>query len=438
MVFLYALCAKEFAFFQALIEYCKTNSVLTGVMVACILLCLIAVFLLIAQSKALAQEKQRAEDAVIFLQRMDKEHQAKQIAEEHEKAQVEEKRRRQAEKVKDAMVLKDAPENAPDKYCLFCGKINHPKAVFCEECACKEFGSWEEYLNRKEKTELQLARKQEVREARKRAEIAIGVSKATKYSGKWVVVRMYEENNESNDGYFFELLASNGEKLLSSEEYTSYTGAMKGIETHKSNILSGNFRITLSKKGDYIFKLLTGKNTLLCTGGNYPSRAGCESAIESVKRFAETAVIAEELQEIPFTLPPEDNSPLPELAEGHTGKWVIGNKSGADCETSFYFELFANNGEKLLSSEEYTSYIGAINGITTHKKNIEAGNFRIALTKRGDFIVKLLNGNGQLLCLGEHYKTKRLGQNAVESIKRFALASPVLTDSETAMLIRKK
>ena len=110
---------------------------------------------------------------------------------------------------------------------------------------------------------------------------------------------------------------------------------------------------------------------------------------------------------------------------------MISSKISVSGEKVFTFELFANNGEKLLSSEEYTSYIGAINGITTHKKNIESGNFRISLTKKGDYVYKLLNGNGQLLCLGEHYKNKRLCQNAVESVKRFALSSPVLTDAKT-------
>ena len=89
-------------------------------------------------------------------------------------------------------------------------------------------------------------------------------------------------------------------------------------------------------------------------------------------------------------------------------------------EKVYTFELLANNGERLLASEEYTTYIGAVNGIQTHKTNIQKGNFRIVLTKRGDYIYKLLNSNGQLLCLGEHYKTKRLCQNAVESVKRFA------------------
>ena len=253
--------------------------------------------------------------------------------------------------------------------------------------------------------------------------------KAARYKGKWLICRVLTDETQAEEMYFFELHASNGEKLLSSEEYTSYSGALRGIATHKTNIEKGNFKITLSKKGDYIFKLLSGKNMLLCMGENYPTRARCESAIESTKRFAQTAVIDENVQDHVVKVPVEDDSEILPLPENYNGKWIISKSTGADGEDLFYFELFANNGEKLLSSEEYTTYIGAVNGIATHKANIEKGNFRISLTKRGDYIYKLLNGNGQLLCLGEHYKTKRLCQSAVDSVKRFAKNSPVLTEA---------
>ena len=249
-----------------------------------------------------------------------------------------------------------------------------------------------------------------------------------RYRGKWVVCRIITEDNASEETYFFELHASNGEKLLSSEEYTTYNGAIRGIETHKNNILRGNFRITLSKKGDYIFKLLNGKNMLLCLGEHYATRARCEAAIESTKRFAKTAFVDENIQDYVVKVPVEDDKNVQPLPDGYNGKWVIDCKTSDDGEKVYFFELFANNGERLLSSEEYTTYIGAVNGIHTHKTNIDKGNFRISLTKHGDYIYKLLNSNGQLLCLGEHYKTKRLCQNAVESVKRFAINSPLLTD----------
>ena len=165
-------------------------------------------------------------------------------------------------------------------------------------------------------------------------------------------------------------------------------------------------------------------------GENYPTRARCESAIESAKRFAKTAVIDENVQDYVIKVPLEDDTEVPPLPDGYNGKWVISSREDENGEKLYFFELFANNGEKLLSSEEYTTYVGAVNGIQTHKTNIEKGNFRVSLTKRGDYIYKLLNGNGQLLCLGEHYKTKRRCLNAVESVKRFAMKSPLLTDSE--------
>ncbi len=251
-----------------------------------------------------------------------------------------------------------------------------------------------------------------------------------KYKGKWVICRVITDEEGHEEMFFFELRASNGEKLLSSEEYTTYQGALRGIETHKNNILKGNLKLTLSKKGDYIFKLLSGKNMLLCMGENYPTRARCESAMESAKRFAATAVLDENVQDIVIKVPKEEDSPLPPLAENVVGKWIISSMPNAEGDTVYIFELYANNGEKLLCSEEYTTYIGAVNGIQTHKKNIQQNNFRISLTKRGDYIYKLLNGNGQLLCLGEHYKTKRLCQRAVESVQRFALNSPVLTNDK--------
>ena len=261
-----------------------------------------------------------------------------------------------------------------------------------------------------------------------------GEVKQKKYTGIWVVFHMVTGSddgvNKDEDLFFFELHASNGEKLLSSEEYTSYAGAVRGIDTHKKNILANNFRLTLSKKGHYIFKLLNGKNTLLCTGENYPNKARCEKAIESTKRFAETAILDENTRELFIKLPPEEETTPTALPEGCVGKWVISSNTSAEGETVFFFDLYANNGEKLLSSEEYSSYIGAMNGLETHKKNIAADNFRIVLTKRGDYIYKLLNGNGQLLCLGEHYKTRKRCQNAVESVKRFAFGSPVLTSEK--------
>ena len=270
-----------------------------------------------------------------------------------------------------------------------------------------------------------------VEEKKPATEVVEEKKPSAKYTGKWVICKLAltdGKDNVAEENYFFELRASNGERLLVSEEYTSYAGAIKGIQTHKDNVGKGNFRITLSKKGDYIFKLLTAKNTLLCTGANYKSLERCERAIASTKRFAATAVVQDEVEEIRMAMPAEEETVQTETTvpeNGYTGKWIINTKGNEEVGVMYYFELFASNGEKLLTSEEYTTYEGAVNAVATHKANIAKGNFRISITKKGDYLFKLLGGNGQLLCMGEHYKTRSRCESAVESVKRFSQSAPV-------------
>ena len=65
------------------------------------------------------------------------------------------------------------------------------------------------------------------------------------YSGKWVILQ------NANGTYRFELRASNGERLLGSNDYSSVQGAKSGIKTYKSNIEKDNIVIARSKGGSY-------------------------------------------------------------------------------------------------------------------------------------------------------------------------------------------
>ena len=256
------------------------------------------------------------------------------------------------------------------------------------------------------------------------------IDKLARQNGKWIICRIITKDNVApeDETFFFELHAANGDKLFASEECSTYNAALRALQTHKNNILRGNFRISLSKKGEFIFKLCNGKNLLLCKSDGYETRALCEQSIELVKKFAKTAVVDENIQDFIVKLPKESNKPIP-LPNDKDGKWIIRTKLDINWDTVYYFELLASNGERLLVSEEYTTYIGAFNGIQTFKTNIAENNFHTTLTKQGNYVYKLLNKNGQLLCLSEHYKTKRDCAYAVEEIKLFAKHSPVLTVS---------
>ena len=415
-------------FITSAIQYAKDNLLFVGVIAACVLLILIVTIALIAKCCKNKKARKLAEKAAATViadtaaeptpaPETAKEEPKTEMKEEAKPEPIEPIKEEPKEQVKETPkaetpVKKETP-NAKEKPVT--AKKPAPKKVAEEKPAPKKSVA-EQPAPQKTVEEKPAPKKSSGR-----------------YTGKWVICHLIIEDKNGTpkeEAYFFELRASNGELLLSSEEYTSQSGAAAGIETHKANIKKDNFKITLSKKGDYIFKLLNGKRTLLCTGANYPTIQRAESAVESTKRFAKTAILQESVEELHITVPDEEEETPPEYDESIVGKWIINTKSDDSGNSVYYFELFASNGEKLLSSEEYTTYVGAVNGIATHKTNIEKDNFRISLTKRGQYIFKLLSGNGQLLCLGEHYKTKTRCENAVESVKRFAKSSPVLASSD--------
>ncbi len=106
----------------------------------------------------------------------------------------------------------------------------------------------------------------------------------SRYAGKWII---YKENGR----FVADLKASNGEKMLSTESYTSLSGIKSGIDTLKKNIASGNYAINLDKNGNYVFKIFSTANRLLCIGEGYSTKEQCEKAFASVKRFSKTAYI---------------------------------------------------------------------------------------------------------------------------------------------------
>lgn len=107
------------------------------------------------------------------------------------------------------------------------------------------------------------------------------------YTGKWKIV-------QENDGFIAILTASNGGTLLKTEKYKTVSNVKSGIETIKKNIDGGNFAISVDKYGHYRFKLYNLSNRLICMSEDYSSKAKCESGIESVKRFAQTASVIQE------------------------------------------------------------------------------------------------------------------------------------------------
>jgi len=115
----------------------------------------------------------------------------------------------------------------------------------------------------------------------------------------------------ASDGtYMFNLKASNGSIIATSQTYTSKSSCLNGIQSIKNNApiasiedqsLEGaeiqthpKFEIFVDKGGSYRFRLKATNGNIIAASQGYSSKSKCKNGIESIKRHAELATIIEE------------------------------------------------------------------------------------------------------------------------------------------------
>ena len=114
---------------------------------------------------------------------------------------------------------------------------------------------------------------------------------------------------QTHSGYKFDLLAANGQVVLSSEVYTSRAAARKGAasvrliapEAHLENRTEApilpqpnpKFELYLDKAGKYRFRLKARNGKIVGISEGYNNRTGCLNGIESVRMNALEAQIEE-------------------------------------------------------------------------------------------------------------------------------------------------
>ena len=113
------------------------------------------------------------------------------------------------------------------------------------------------------------------------------------------------------------------------------------------------------------------------------------------------------------------------------GKFIIKNTN-----TGIKFDLKANNGEVIATSEVYTTEAACRNGVDSVVRNapvapiedqtvegyevLKHPKFEVYLDKAGEFRFRLKATNGQIIAVGEGYKAKASCFNGIDSIKRNA------------------
>lgn len=108
---------------------------------------------------------------------------------------------------------------------------------------------------------------------------------------KIIKMGKYQITRTSNSQFRWTLKASNGEKLMTSETYTTKQNCMDGIESSKVCVGNGNFSKRTSVAGNPYFNQIANNFQVLGTSEMYSSTAARDLGIESVKRNAPTAII---------------------------------------------------------------------------------------------------------------------------------------------------
>ena len=94
--------------------------------------------------------------------------------------------------------------------------------------------------------------------------------------------------------YKFQLKANNGQILYESENYKSKPQS-KSIKAFRNTLQNGTYTIDSEKNGTFRYKLFKPDGvTLYGVGEGYKSKEAAESAVNSVKYFAENSNVLED------------------------------------------------------------------------------------------------------------------------------------------------
>lgn len=105
----------------------------------------------------------------------------------------------------------------------------------------------------------------------------------------------YFKLNTAQDGqFFFNLKAGNHETVLTSETYKQKQSALDGIDSVKKNSqIDVHYHREVSKKGQDFFHLVASNGQTIGKSEEYSSKSAMEDGIAVVKKIAPTAEIKE-------------------------------------------------------------------------------------------------------------------------------------------------
>jgi uncharacterized protein YegP (UPF0339 family) len=281
---------------------------------------------------------------------------------------------------------------------------------------------------------------------------------------------------KAKDGsYMFNLRASNGETIATSDMYSSLEKCKKGITSVQMNapianiedhtvsgaideVVNPKYEMYYDKSGDYRFRLKAKNGSIIVKSQGYSSKSNCVAGIESVRKNAMSDIIldedalaaekaareaekaaakkAAEVQEEPV-------APAEEAPKGLFGKFIIRQAK----DGSYMFNLKASNGEIIATSDMYSSLEKCKKGIASIQNNAPIANiedstvegevevktnpkFEMYHDKGGEFRFRLKAKNGSIIAKSQGYSSKTNCKNGIESVKKNAATEEIISEKD--------
>ncbi len=250
--------------------------------------------------------------------------------------------------------------------------------------------------------------------------------------GKKIVGKM-EICNSNLGGYAYMLRANNGQLLYESKTYKDYKNCEEAARSFVEAVKVGMFSVRVDKFKRYKFILKSPTSSMLMyVGESFDNERSCLRNIESVRRFAVDCVFVDTTSKdfkADFTYYTISDEAKEKVEKGSdvVGRWAIEREDEEDKKSPYVFLLYANNGQLLYESRDYSSYTACKNGLLTFRVAVQEGQFIIDPDKAGryKFILRNVSKKSLMEYIGQSYATKRACAEGIDSIYRFAIVSPV-------------
>lgn len=105
------------------------------------------------------------------------------------------------------------------------------------------------------------------------------------------------EIEKDDHGYIYVLVAANGVKIVTSQDYSSVSSCKEALERFKDACYSGQFLIVKDKNANFQFRLYNSAMRLVVAGEMYSSKAQVNNTIASIKSYAKLAQLVEKQDE---------------------------------------------------------------------------------------------------------------------------------------------